>query len=199
MRRGKALYENPRQEEVRPAALGSALQRNLGVRLAAEAAVWYSPPPLKRIPEQLVSAPWFYSAVFQIHLYAKRTDEASTYHQVTALLYTEVSCYLLIYASLIRQRCDAVAFCTPVKTAINSHQFPWYIYFPTSFFSNPKFHFLKSAWSSSAGFFGDVKACSLALTSAARCYLGRFVALLATFNQAAVILSIPFHLCLLPL
>lgn len=32
------------------------------------------------------------------------------------MLYTEPSCYLLMYALLIRRRCDAVAFCVAVST-----------------------------------------------------------------------------------
>lgn len=81
----KRFHKNPQQEEVHPTAPGTAPPIQPRPHLTAEAAVWHSPPQMKRIPcFAPVPAPFcpvvLIPRVPLLHLYAKHTDEAATYH-----------------------------------------------------------------------------------------------------------------------
>lgn len=79
----KALHKNTQQEEVHLIALGTALQYNLDF-ISRQKRLFDIPHHKWNIfcvlPERFVSALWFDSRVPLLHLYAKHTDEAATYH-----------------------------------------------------------------------------------------------------------------------
>lgn len=79
----EALHKNTQQEEVHSIALGTALQYNLN--FSSRQKQLFDIPHHKWnifcvLPDWLVSALWFDSRVPVLHLYAKHTDEAATYH-----------------------------------------------------------------------------------------------------------------------
>lgn len=79
----KALHKNTQQEEVHPIALGTALQYNLDF-ISRYKRLFDIPHHKWNIfcvlLDRLVRALWFDSRVPLLHLYAKHTDEAATYH-----------------------------------------------------------------------------------------------------------------------
>lgn len=79
----KALHKNTQRVEALPAALGTALQYHLDF-ISRQSRLFAIPHHKWNIfcvlQDELISALWFDSRVLGIHLYAKHTDEATTYH-----------------------------------------------------------------------------------------------------------------------